>query len=48
MRGTLLDRFPPRRTNPLWRAQSYVDRRVGMPDRARERRRERAARRGAK
>lgn len=35
----LRDSFPERRGDPTWRARTYLDRRVGMPDPAAERRR---------
>lgn len=35
----LRDSFPERRGDPTWRARTYLDRRVGMPDPAADRRR---------
>lgn len=39
--------LPPRRVDPLWRIRTYVDRRAGLPDAARnERERREQKRRG--
>jgi hypothetical protein len=35
--------LPPRRSDPLWLVKTYVDRRVGLIDPARQRRRQRTA-----
>lgn len=41
-RRTLLNSLPERRLNPLWRVLTYIDRRVGLVDPARQRRRQRS------
>lgn len=37
-----LDAFPRRQTDPMWRAETYVDRALGMPDPAEDARLRRA------